>query len=87
MPDWWGPIFGAIREGIDPLVVIIMVLCAIIARELHELNRMTAMQTQSLKNMEKKLDQHGAHQTARMEEIRRFMVSWWERFGPRPGRE
>lgn len=77
----WGAIAGAIKAGADPYLIIILVLCGIIAKELHELNRATATQTAALRAIDRALENHNAHQSSRMEEIRRYMLSLTRRLG------
>lgn len=83
MPEWFGGAFRAILDGMDPLVIIVLVLLAVVTKELRELVKLQAITNVKLDDLQTELRAHGRHQTARMEEIRKFMLSWWERFGPR----
>lgn len=76
-----------IEKGIAPIVVIALVLIAVISIQLRDLTKEQLETNALLRVLGEKLEAHNAHQTSRMEEVRRFMVDWWERFAPKEERE
>lgn len=71
----------ALASGMAPLVVVVLILLAVVSKDLRDLIKETRETNVRLDGLHSAIDNHGAHQSARMEEIRKFMVNWWERFG------
>lgn len=80
--DILGAAFSAIERGLAPIVVIALIQLVIVTVQLKELLGEQKETNALLRNLGEKIDTHGEHQTSRMEEIRRFMLDWWERFAP-----
>lgn len=77
-----GEALGALKSGLDVRDVIAVLLVAVVSIQLTQLIKLQAETNVRLDALDKTIERNGAHQTSRMEEIRKFMVSWWERFGP-----
>lgn len=74
---------NALLHGLDVRDVIALTLVTVVAAQLTQLIRLQGVTNERLDKVADMIDRHEHHQTARMGEIRAFMVSWWERFGPR----
>lgn len=72
----------AVIDGVDVRDVIALILVCIVVAQLRDIAHIMGRQSEQLDAIGDKIDTHGRHQTARMEEIRRFMLQWWERFAP-----
>jgi hypothetical protein len=75
--DWLAAALNAVREGVNTNTVIILVLILVIDR------RLTAM-VKSLAEVAQDAKRTNAHNSSRMEEIRRSMMTIAERLGAIP---
>lgn len=76
-----GAAIQALLRGLDVRDIIALILVCIVVAQLQVISRELGGTNARLEHLAEKIDEHGAHQTSRMAEIRNFMINWWERFG------